>query len=188
MHNDIKKVTTSTGEELYIIDDVFEMDVQNFHSSFAEHSLFSVGGASLDLHRYHGELTVKSLFDPNDMKNFGILDHPSYSRYSHLIGPRAADRSWILLSNHASRYSFHPDAPRTENGKTLLYYINTHWDADWGGETLFCNSYGEVEIAVSFKPNRIVIFDSHIPHKPAGISVNAYPHRYTFVAQFVPCK
>ena len=39
-------------------------------------------------------------------------------------------------------------------------------------------------MAVEFKPNRVVVFDNHIEHKPAPLSVQAYAYRHIFVAQF----
>ena len=69
--------------------------------------------------------------------------------------------------------------------KTLLYYLNSRWDRNWGGETLFANNNGECELAVEYKPGRVVIFDGSIEHKPSAISMNADEYRFIFVIQFI---
>jgi hypothetical protein len=179
-----KVLTTSTGEKIIIYDDVFETPIQNSFQKFAEDSFYTIGGSSLDLQSYNGESTVRSNFSQQDVDRFGIFNHHSFDEFKKVIHERTAKKSWILFSSYLSKYSFHPDLPKLGDGKTFLYYINTKWDKDWGGETLFCNEYCEVEIALSFKPNRVVIFDSHIPHRPSFISADSYPHRFTFVTQF----
>lgn len=179
-----KHIKTSTGENIWIFDNVYEADVRSGFNAFAEMSGYRIGGGSLDLLSHKSEDTIKCVFADSDLNNFGIFKHDSFSVFASILENRVPESSWILLSSFMSKYSFHPDALKSEDGKSFLYYVNTKWDDDWGGETLFCNKYGEVEIAVSFKPNRVVIFDSHIPHRPALISADAYPFRYTFVSQF----
>lgn len=58
---------------------------------------------------------------------------------------------------------------------TMLYYANTKWDIDWGGETLFFNNAKEIAFGSVFKPNRVVLFDSRILHiaKMPTIKANA---------------
>jgi hypothetical protein len=64
--------------------------------------------------------------------------------------------------------------------------VNTRWDRNWGGETLFANDEGECEIAVEYKPGRVVLFDSLIPHKPSPVSMQADEFRFTFVIVMKP--
>ena len=73
---------------------------------------------------------------------------------------------WSLVSSPLSTYYYHTDSLEDSDEVTVLYYVNTRWDKNWGGETLFSNDLGECEIAVEYKPGRIVIFDSAIEHKP----------------------
>jgi len=51
------------------------------------------------------------------------------------------------------------------NNYTILAYVNSEWNIDWGGETLFYDSnLQEIVKATIPKPGRVVIFDSTLPH------------------------
>jgi Rps23 Pro-64 3,4-dihydroxylase Tpa1-like proline 4-hydroxylase len=50
-------------------------------------------------------------------------------------------------------------------GVTALYYANPRWEADWMGETLFCDPDGEPIYAVAPRPGRLVVFDGEVPHR-----------------------
>lgn len=180
-----RQLKTSSGDSIWIFDDVFDSAAQIKFCDFAENSYYRLTGVSLDVVQYKNDKTLLCRFSDEDLKNFGIFDHESFKELSNIIGNRYAAKSWILLSTHLSSYYFHPDMPKQFNAKTFLYYVNLGWDKDWGGETFFCDDHGEPEIAVSFKPNRVVIFDSQIPHKPSPLSRHAYPYRYSFVSQFL---
>ena len=47
---------------------------------------------------------------------------------------------------------------------TLLYYPNPEWKDGWDGETVYYDQAGEVALAVRYRPNRAVFFDSRIVH------------------------
>lgn len=47
---------------------------------------------------------------------------------------------------------------------TLLYYPNPEWKDGWDGETVYYDENGEVALAVRYRPNRAVFFDSRILH------------------------
>lgn len=47
---------------------------------------------------------------------------------------------------------------------TLLYYPNPEWKEGWDGETVYYDRAGEVALAVRYRPNRAVFFDSRILH------------------------
>lgn len=47
---------------------------------------------------------------------------------------------------------------------TLLYYPNPEWKEGWDGETVYYDQAGEVALAVRYRPNRAVFFDSRILH------------------------
>jgi hypothetical protein len=57
----------------------------------------------------------------------------------------------------------HRDDPRPGTF-TLLYYPNPEWKDGWDGETVYYDDAGEVALAVRYRPNRAVFFDSRILH------------------------
>jgi hypothetical protein len=176
--------TLSTGENIFIYDNVFE-DYEIFKfQSFVETSYYKVGSVSFTVLQMERDSFLRCQFSNEDLDNFGLFNStnilPLQKHFTTL------KNSWVVLSTHMSQYHFHSDDMKYDgkSRKTLLYYVNNKWDKDWGGETLFCNSKGEVEMAVEFRPNRIVVFDNSLMHKPAPISLSSYPYRYCFVAQF----
>ena len=52
---------------------------------------------------------------------------------------------------------------------TALLFVNPKWEKWWGGEFLLYDKEGEELInGVTFKPNRLVIFSSHLHHRGLG--------------------
>jgi hypothetical protein len=177
-----KTLTTSTGENIHIFDGVFDVDELYRMHYYAGNSLFHTKGTSIGIYESKKDFFLRSSFTEQDVYNFGIFESPNFKKlvtdYDIQFKPV---NWWMVLSTHLSEYTYHPDNSHKGN-KSLLYYINPIWEKNWGGETLFCNRHGEVEIATEFKPGRIVIFDNHILHRPAPLTLSSIPYRFTFVA------
>ena len=182
MHEKILKL--STGEEILIFDNIFKPDEVHYWQEYAEMSLYTMKPASSGIISQQADTFFQSNFSSDDLDNFGILRSSGFLKIKHLFGQRQVSRSWIVTSNPVSHFYFHPDNHSSCDGKSLLYYMNNKWDRDWGGETLFCNSDNEIELAVEFKPNRVVVFDSHLYHRSSPPSIKSNAIRMTFVAQF----
>jgi hypothetical protein len=61
-----------------------------------------------------------------------------------------------------------------------------NWNPEWGGDTLFLNESGEeIQYLSQFKPGRMILFDSSIPHLIRPSTVLAPHHRFSFAAKFV---
>lgn len=182
----MKQLKTTTGESVWIYDDVFNVDETQRFRNFVQNSMYSIGGKTSSLLEEHKDAVFfHSPYSPEDTHNMGIFNTEGFRNiYNQRLKDKGVIKSWVLSSTQLSKTYFHVDSDRSKCGLTLVYYCNLKWDVDWGGETLFCNSNNEVELAVSFKPNRVVLFESHIPHKPAPTSVDAPSYRFTFVTQF----
>ena len=87
------------------------------------------------------------------------------------------ERAYINLATKDTVCTKHTDG--SQIGLSMLYYPNTDWDIDWGGETLFFNQEKEIAFASLCKPNRAVFFDPRILHtaRPPTTLANAF--RYT---------
>ena len=178
---------TSNGKLIEIYDNVFTSSEKSSHIIYAQNAPYILGHPTSGVfwHRsdtffFHGmnssELDNFGFTRTNFYKNIMLKRYPSYE----------IERTWILSSSPLSSYYFHVDNPdETLNRKTLLYYLNSRWDRNWGGETLFANNNGECEIAVEYKPGRVVVFDGSIEHKPSAISMKADEFRFIFVIQFI---
>ena len=184
-----KQLKTTTGENIWVFDDVFSFQEMLRFNQVFEKSLYSLGGSSYNTIVPQDTFFI-SLYDAQDLQNLEIFYGKNINKImSDHLNDLSIVKQWVLATTHLSSYNFHSDALGYNRiSRTLLYYGNTKWDRDWGGETLFCDNNGDTEIAVSVKPGRLVIFDSCIPHRPAALSLHATPYRFTFIAQFAKLK
>lgn len=81
-----------------------------------------------------------------------------------------------LVRCYANAFSFgcegtlHADA-KTSDSFTCIYYPNTTWHPNWGGETAFFKQDGsDLVTSIYPKPNRIVLFSGAIPHVARGVT------------------
>jgi SM-20-related protein len=74
----------------------------------------------------------------------------------------------------------HVDALPDARELTALWFLAEQWDTEWGGETLFYDSTGDAQLAVSPKPGRLVLFDGAIRHAGKPPNRNCFVSRFTF--------
>jgi Rps23 Pro-64 3,4-dihydroxylase Tpa1-like proline 4-hydroxylase len=74
----------------------------------------------------------------------------------------------------------HVDALPNTREMTALWFLCDRWDTEWGGETLFYDSTGDAQLAVSPKPGRLLLFDGAIRHAGKPPNRNCPIGRYTF--------
>jgi Rps23 Pro-64 3,4-dihydroxylase Tpa1-like proline 4-hydroxylase len=59
----------------------------------------------------------------------------------------------------------HTDFPeQSQGGITIMYYLNSDWNLDYAGETVFYNENKDIMNSIIPKPGRLVMFDSMIKH------------------------
>lgn len=179
-----KELKLTTGESIHIFDQIFKPHEIHYWHEFAELSKYRIQTSSSGITYQKADIHIQSSFDSEDLDKFSMLKSEGFQHIRPLISNRVVERSWLLLSHPVSHYYFHPDNHQYNDGKTLLYYVNNKWDRDWGGETLFHNTDGELEIAVEFKPGRAIIFDSHLVHRNTPPSIKSNAIRISFVIQF----
>lgn len=51
---------------------------------------------------------------------------------------------------------------------SALYFVNSKWHHDWGGEVMFFDSSKDSKVCISVKPGRLVLFNANIYHR-AGV-------------------
>lgn len=95
-------------------------------------------------------------------------------------------RMWANASTKETDHSYHPDTLEP-GAKSMLYYANLKWDINWDGYTIFRTpDLSEIEYVSEYKPGRMVIFDSVIPHKASIASKRASPFRFTVNTLWIP--
>jgi hypothetical protein len=181
-----KTLTTSCGSEIVIVDDFFLAAQRQQHEENAMRSLYIVTRTSALIQQKPG-VFFSSVFDEQDDFNFGVVTDPEFVRTFTFTHTMQKIGSWINATLPGSTYYTHSDTitaqPNGVKDKTLLYYINTEWDTNHGGETMFYNMKGEKEIAIDFVPGRMVFFDSLLPHRPA-YTYGHYTPRYVYTYKF----
>ena len=175
----------SSGNEIIIIDDLFSAIDFIMYERYAMQSQYSLkcSISSRISSRSSDELFFGADLSQDDMGQFGMFKTQEFLKISSLFAGRTIQRAWILCTEPSTKYLYHPDNS-SEASLTFLVYLNTFWHPEWGGETLFCDDKGDVELAVACKPNRAVIFPSSVLHKPSGTSRDSRM-RFTFTTTFV---
>ncbi|MEM7281480.1 MAG: 2OG-Fe(II) oxygenase [Pseudomonadota bacterium] len=122
-------------------------------------------------HRFWGA----SIFSPDDPRytNHTLSDtHPSiaeiWNQIALYLGPSQFEIRdvWLNGLTFGLESGIHRDRQDNEEGwYTAMVYLNTHWRAEFGGETMFYNQEKtDVQKAVIPAPGRMVFFDARIPH------------------------
>lgn len=180
-----KRITTSSGRFIDIYDDVFPSYLREYHLIFAQRSKYSLGTTTSEIQWQRDKTFFQSVFSKEDLNNFKFHNDELLLK----IQDYTVKNCWTIASSPMTQWYFHSDTRIQNTGNiSLLYYINTRWEKNWGGETIFSNDEGECEIAVEYKPGRVVIFDSLISHKPAAIGMEADEFRFTLTIQMEPKK
>ena len=176
----------STGENVYIYDDVFNNWEAYNIQTIVEKSLYRLGSKTTNSINSRETSFFQSKYSQQDMELLNLTKNKNFLQIlTDHVEPSSKTNTWVNVTTHLTDYKFHVDYD-CEGGVSLLYYVNQVWENNWGGETIFKNSNNETEIAVAFRPNRVVIFDSRIGHKPANISITSDLYRFTLVTQFKP--
>jgi Rps23 Pro-64 3,4-dihydroxylase Tpa1-like proline 4-hydroxylase len=106
-----------------------------------------------------------SISDFSNMK-IGDLFLKAVENYSD-VNKIKLERVFSLCSKYGSTDYCHKDYFENGNGISAVYFSNLEWEADWGGEIIFFDEQGN-DIAISYKPRRLLIFNGTINHK-AGL-------------------
>ncbi len=86
-------------------------------------------------------------------------------------------RAYINMCHYGDMEYPHRDCRKDAKDITVLYYVNRHWDYEWGGETKFYEK-GETRLAVLPKPGRFLIFRGAVEH------IGSIPTRVCNISRF----
>lgn len=89
-----------------------------------------------------------------------------------------------------ANFNLHGDfqfAHEDGEGWTALYFVNSNWEEDWGGELLiYPNPDSGVAYAIEPRPGRMVIFDGMIRHRGGVPSKLCFDARISLAIKFRP--
>jgi SM-20-related protein len=93
-------------------------------------------------------------------------------------------RAYTNVASFGDMLFTHTDCLPDQHDLTALWYLCERWDIEWGGETLFYDTHGEIACAIRPLPGRLVIFDGAIRHVGRPPNRICYTARYTFAIKF----
>ncbi|MGH1344083.1 MAG: 2OG-Fe(II) oxygenase [Nannocystales bacterium] len=179
-----RQFTVESDRSLLVFDDLFDpQEVANFSTIIAQLNYerrdsfdneLNCNIANEPFKRAPFLYPVLEALLDSQSKRFGVSD-PTVG-LSHVYAA-AVDSRTALLPHQDSQ------APQAVS---FLYYGNVAWRRDWGGETLFYDSAGEVVAGVIPKPGRLAMFHSNIAHRGGAPHPDAPTLRYTIASFFFP--
>jgi len=86
---------------------------------------------------------------------------------------------------NAHTYGIEPQIHTDDGDFTMIYYPRLDWKTEWGGgTTIYHEDVGDpkspdykVDKAVSYKGNRLIVFDAYLPHCAQPVTKDCYDLR-----------
>ena len=182
----MKEITTKSGKKIEVYDDLFSYGlVTQLYYDLRSMEFPLVTQNDTSVLDYSGVFGFgKNL--PLDLMSAFIKKSDNYSELDSFLSRYSPMRSWVNVYNgqHSTNRYHTDDYCQGYTGKgqlmSMLYYANPKWDLEWDGGTVFrSDDLEDVEYLSDYKPGRIVLFDSSIPHKIYQTSSLAHPYRFT---------
>ena len=167
--------------KIYIVDDFFDYSEKFKFYTFALNSQFKFnrGNSNLPEDKVN-KYQLASVYNDELLREFGL-----FKKIKNILSSLSLDNFFIGNSkvnacNSFDVYDYHIDC-LNPTSMSILYYLNMTWNSEWEGDTKFSylNS-DEVFYSSNFKPGRIIIFNSCIPHKSSPPSTKAPFTRFSF--------
>jgi hypothetical protein len=173
-------IKTSTNKTIEVFDNAISFDTQTKIFEIINGFRYTINGAE-----YAGQnlrQIIGTKCSKQDVENFGFLAEPKISEILEKYEFKEVTQARVNVSNCAEYNSPHTDGSRF----TLLYYASLEWNISWAGQTLFLDdSLEKVEYCSLYKPGKIIVFDSTIPHLIVTPTIHAKSYRFSFVLQFI---
>ncbi len=96
-----------------------------------------------------------------------------------------------LMMTYVNRISYgdvsfaHRDCRPDLRDLTAIYFGNSEWLKDWGGETIFFDKKFNALFAVTPRPRRMVLFNGNILHRVGIPSRICFQSRFTVALKFI---
>lgn len=178
----MERIELPSGRLIHVFDDVFTFTQREMMYEVVKNIPYYIqGGSTTDIQNF-SDVALQSMFTYDQYTKFGLL-YSKDREYMNLIKQYQAHRFYSLLMNYSLKPHYHTDTKGVP-AVTLLYYANLEWNPDWGGETMFTDDtdLNKIVYTSAYKPGRVVLFDSEIPHKACPPSFHASHYRFTVVA------
>jgi hypothetical protein len=183
------EIKDETGNFIHVYDDCFSFHELDKFYKFARGSYYQVTGfdQTKQKDRDVDEIQIFSKFSDEDVENMGVTKtqaHKFFREEYNLDELHIAQRR-VNLSMPFEKNRLHTDCV----GITILCYLNTKWEPDWGGHTMFMeDNIQEVKHVAAFKPFRCVVFTASLPHMIMAPTATCPAGRYSLALQYVDTR
>jgi len=134
---------------------------------FLSNSLFKPIGIDIPDVNFKHHTSMMSCYSREDLRNCKFLDYlpeEIQKEYSDNLDIGSLENCNLNLITPSDRFHVHADSS-TGAKITVLYYPTSKWDVEFGGDSIFLDSKAkDIEFYCQYKTDRLVIFDSNIPH------------------------
>lgn len=188
----MNKKRTTDNKNIYIIDDALSDRARFKIKNILDNSTrFTIGDqTSTSVTEASSYSNFTCVLDEEKNKVLGIID-TIYAKLKWL--PHNKDKITARIIARFMGHIFHlthdnlnicqatDDLEKLEH-LTVVCFTNYFWNTTDGGDLLFADSTGDLDLAISNKPGRIVIFDSTIPFKFSPTIHNKNDPQYIYIA------
>lgn len=173
---------TLGGRILHLYDDVFSTEeIERMHITLLGAD-FTCLHASKESTRDIREWNAN--FDLNDLRSTELC------KTAKLAAERYSNRlNLVLYSGFCNAFRYgdetftHHDSSNAED-ISVLYYVNSKWERDWAGETLFFDDENSTALAICPVPGRLIVFSGDVIHRSGLPSKGSQELRLTFSMRF----
>lgn len=171
-----------------VFDDLFSQDqILSFYHSLLVANYSCLQSSTFETRKYKEWMAN---FDSDDFQ-----DHWLYQTCNKLIEtlPETSKHSYKCTGTFANLFSFggytfpHSDSADTidpEHNISFLYYANSEWKPEWGGETIFYDNSMDPIYCIGVKPGRLVVFPGDLVHRAGVPDRSCHEHRFSFSIRF----
>ena len=133
---------------------------------------------------------VLSAYNAAEQQQF--FESPAFAFWktaNELFGERRLCRGYINGYTFGTDTYIHTDSSMKYSSEykneTVMFYLNSMWDPDWGGETIWLDKKEEIYKSVLPKQGRVVCFDASLRHGARPVTRRFYGLRQVLVFKTV---
>jgi len=178
------QVINFDNKSIHIFDNLFSFSEISNYEVFINKSIFRVGGGDKGFIPDSMSQQIYSNFSETDVEQMKFVGSNGYKflEKEFNLNYKETKQIRVNLSTSSERNNIHTDGM---DGKTLIYYPNSVWKIEWSGHTMFMDEHLEnVSYTCLYKPGRVVLFDSQIPHMILTPNSFCPVNRYSLVFQY----
>lgn len=176
--------TTKDNKKIFVFDNVVDFSNQTVIYKFIKDSYFRIIGYDNDLIESK-DPTLVSIYTEEDLNKSQFVIPQDVLNEIPLMDLFKIQNIMVNLCKPDDKFHVHTDH-FIKNAYTLVYYVNLKWDIEYGGDTVFLDEHRNIEYVSQYKPGRIVLFDSSIPHLIRPSTRLSPDYRFTLAIRFEP--